>query len=326
VQSFPHQVDDTGRRGPLANRLHEALDLAPVDTTSHALEYDAVPALTCLSRPFLAQPLTPSPIVRHNIGMPPLQAAVLFVAAMLGGAINSVAGGGSFIAFPALLMYNPGLPIESNATNTVALWPGSVASAGAYRTELQAQRHVLVLMSIVSLIGGYIGARILVGTRPRTFEHLLPWLLLVATLLFTFGGEVAKKLRARTKHVEAPSWAGTAGVAALQFCIAIYGGFFGGGIGILMLATLALMGMEDIHTMNALKTVLGSLINGIAVFAFILAGKVMWPQAPVMVVGAVVGGYFGAFYAKKLPPATVRAFVIAVGFAMTAWFFAKYGL
>jgi len=258
--------------------------------------------------------------------MPLQQAVVLFIAALVGGVINSVAGGGSFIAFPTLLMYHPQFPIEANATNTVALWPGSLASAGAYRKELETQRHVLVLLGIASLIGGYVGARILVGTRPRTFERLLPYLLLVATLLFTFGGMATKRLKARVQHINTPTWAGVAGVTVLQLCIAVYGGFFGGGIGILMLATLALMGMEEIHTMNALKTVLGSLINGIAVVAFVIAGRVMWPQALVMVAGAVVGGYFGAYYAKKLPASTVRGFVIAVGFTMTAYFFLKYGI
>lgn len=254
------------------------------------------------------------------------QVAVLFFAAVVGGAINSVAGGGSFVAFPALLMYNPHFPVESNATNTVALWPGSVASAGAYRKELEANRSVLLLLSATSLVGGLVGSLLLTHTKSSTFERMLPYLLLVATLLFTFGGHATKRLRARMHGVQAPSWAGRMGVVAIQFIIAVYGGFFGGGIGILMLATLALMGMEEIHTMNALKTVLGSLINGIAVVIFIAYRKVMWTQALVMIVGAVLGGYFGAYFAKKLPPAVVRSFVIAVGFSMTAYFFYRYGV
>src|SRR5690348_6932756 len=152
--------------------------------------------------------------------MNPEQVVVLFVAAMIGGAINSVAGGGSFIAFPALLMYNPQFPIQSNATNTVALWPGSVASAGAYRQELEANRSILIMMSIASLVGGLIGSILLTKTRPKTFEHMLPWLLLVATLLFTFGGYVTKLLRARMRGVQTPTWAGRAGVIAIQFVIA----------------------------------------------------------------------------------------------------------
>jgi uncharacterized protein len=253
------------------------------------------------------------------------QALVLFVAAVIGGALNSVAGGGSFISFPALLLFNAPHPIESNATNTVALWPGSIASAGAYRKELSAQRSTLVLLSSVSLLGGLLGSLVLLRTKPATFESLLPYLLLVATLLFTFGGAVTARLRRQVSHVSAPSWLGVAGVCLLQFAIAIYGGFFGGGIGILMLATLALMGMTEIHMMNALKTVLASLINGIAVVAFVVAGKVIWPQAVVMIVGAIIGGYGGAHVARKLDGGVVRGFVITVGFTMTAYFFYRYG-
>jgi uncharacterized membrane protein YfcA len=253
-----------------------------------------------------------------------MQAAVLFLAALVGGVINSVAGGGSFIAFPTLLTYYPQFPIESNATNTVALWPGSVASAGAYRKELEANRHTLLLLGAASLAGGVIGALVLANTRPKTFERLLPYLLLAATLLFTFGGRLTRRLRSR-RGAEAAHSPSTISVVILQFVIAIYGGFFGGGIGILMLATLALMGMEDIHTMNALKTVLGSLINGVAAVAFVVLGKVMWAQAIVMIAGAIVGGYFGAYYARKLPPAVVRGFVIAVGCSMTVYFFIRYG-
>ncbi len=260
--------------------------------------------------------------VPHALSVP--HAFLLFFAAALGGALNSVAGGGSFIAFPALLF--TGVPaIRANATNTVALWPGSVASAGAYRKELQAARPLLLLLCSVSLLGGFVGARILLLTKDETFERLLPWLLLAATLLFAFGGEMSKRMRKRIPAHRAPSWMGTAGVCLLQFVIAIYGGFFGGGIGILMLATLSLMGMTEIHMMNALKTVLGSLINGIAVVAFVLAGKVLWPQACVMILGAILGGYLGAYYAMKMNSATVRKFVIGVGFTMTAVFFYKYG-
>jgi uncharacterized protein len=253
------------------------------------------------------------------------QALVLFFAAVIGGALNSVAGGGSFISFPALLIYQPTHPIEANATNTVALWPGSVASAGAYRKELNAQRSTFLLLGSMSLLGGLVGARLLLQTKPATFERLLPYLLLAATLLFTFGGTVTARLRKRVSKVSAPSWLGVAGVCLLQFIIAIYGGFFGGGIGILMLATLALMGMTEIHMMNALKTVLASLINGVAVAMFVYYGKVLWLEAIVMIVGAILGGYGGAYYARKLSGKLVRGFVIAVGFTMTAYFFYRYG-
>jgi|SRR5579872_1447468 len=257
--------------------------------------------------------------------MTPTHAYVLFLAATLAGALNSVAGGGSFISFPALLIYGnippPMAAIRANATNTVALWPGSVASAAAYRRELEAQRHVLLLLGCASLAGGWLGARLLLHTPETAFVALLPYLMLVATLLFTFGGTLTKRIRARIGKLSAPGWMGIGGVVSLQFCIAVYGGYFGGGIGILMLATLALMGMEEIHMMNALKTVLAALINGVAVVLFISAGAVVWPQALLMVVGGIVGGYGGAFYARKLPPALVRQFVIVVGFSMTLYFF-----
>jgi uncharacterized protein len=247
-------------------------------------------------------------------------ALLLFFAAVLGGALNSVAGGGSFISFPALVF--TGAPvIPANATNTVALWPGSVASAGAYRREMVTAGRLLLLLCSVSVFGGYLGALLLLGTRPATFKALLPWLMLAATLLFTFGGEVTKRLRTRIPTHKAPSWMGTVGVCLLQFVISVYGGYFGGGIGILMLATLALMGMTDIHTMNALKTVLASLINGIAVVTFVAAKQVLWAQASVMIVGAILGGYAGASLARRLNPGAVRTFVIVVGFAMTAAFF-----
>ncbi len=260
-------------------------------------------------------------IVNHLLTLP--DAILIFFAAMIGGAINSVAGGGSFISFPALL-FTGVESITANATNTVALWPGSMASAGAYRNELDAQKHVLLSMGFSSLLGGIIGAQLLLSTRPATFERLLPYLLLTATLLFTFGGAFTSKFKSRVGEVKAPGWVGQVGVCLLQFVIAVYGGFFGGGIGILMLATLSLMGMTHIHTMNALKTVLGSLINGVAVVMFVIAGKVIWPQAVVMIAGAIIGGYFGAHYAKKMEPAKIRLFVILIGFSMTAWFFYRY--
>ena len=249
-------------------------------------------------------------------------AILLFLAALIAGALNSVAGGGSFISFPAL-MFAGIAPKLANATNTIALWPGSVASVAAYRKELATQKQVLYSFGLMSVVGGVGGAVLLLKTREPTFVRLLPFLMLAATLLFTFGGLVTKRLLARVGDHKRPEWLGLAGVSLLQLAIAIYGGYFGGGIGILMLAALALMGMEDIHAMNALKTVLASLINGVAVVTFIAARAVVWPEATVMIVGAIAGGYGGAHYAQKLPPSLVRRFVIAVGFGMSAYFFAR---
>ncbi len=259
--------------------------------------------------------------------MSPLEVGALFIAAILAGALNSVAGGGSFITFPMLVL--TGVPeINANVTNTVALWPGSLASVGAYRNELNTHRRILVMLGTVSLIGGILGAVLLLNTPQATFKAMVPFLLLFATLLFTFGSTVTKRLRVRPgslrddqQKADVPAWGTLAGIAAIQFGTSIYGGFFGGGIGIVMLATLSLMGMENIHEMNALKTLLAVLINGVAVVIFAFNGAVYWPQGILMVVGAIIGGYGGAYYARRLDPRVVRRFVIVVGFTMTAYFF-----
>lgn len=262
--------------------------------------------------------------------MSPLDAVILFIAAAGGGALNSVAGGGSFLTFPTLL-FTGVPPIAANATNTIALWPGSVASTGAYRRELKASRSRIVPLSVISIVGGYAGAELLLHTPESTFEDLIPWLLLLATLVFAFGGPLLARLRARRAVAGTDAGSAASGGLSprvfsvvgvvLQLVIATYGGFFGGGIGILMLAALTLAGMEDVHAMNGLKNWLAVCINGVAVFAFVVAGAVVWPQALVMVAGAVLGGYGGASIARRVAPRLVRRFVIFVGASMTLYFF-----
>jgi uncharacterized protein len=244
----------------------------------------------------------------------------LFFAGVLGGALNAVAGGGSFIAFPALL-FSGVAPIPANATNTVALWVGVTASSGAYRKRLDISRRVLLPLAVASLIGGIAGAYLLLHTPAQTFLRVLPWLMLGATLLFIFGGRLSRGSKSGVAR-DASTSALTVAVL-FELMVAVYGGYFGGGIGILNLAMLAAIGMTDIHAMNALRIVLVGIINGIAVITFILAGAVAWKQGSVMIVGAVFGGYFGAHYAQRLPPAWLRAFVIAVGTGMTLYFFWK---
>jgi uncharacterized membrane protein YfcA len=253
------------------------------------------------------------------------QACLLFVAAVLGGAQNSVAGGGSFVTLPALIFAGVP-PINANATSTVALWPGSLASVGAYRKELVTQRRELISLGTISIIGGLIGAIVLLKTPQNTFVLLLPFLLLVATLLFAFGNRIALWVRTRSEKAALPPWLSLLGSTLMQFIISVYGGFFGGGIGILMLALLAVMGMANIHAMNAIKNVLASCINGIAVVAFVIAGAIYWPQALLMVVGAIIGGYGAATIARKLDPLLVRRFVIVVGIVMSIVFFVRYYL
>ncbi|HLG78464.1 MAG TPA: sulfite exporter TauE/SafE family protein [Ktedonobacteraceae bacterium] len=251
-----------------------------------------------------------------------LQLGLLFLVAALAGTLNAVAGGGSFFTVPTLIF--TGMPyVLANTTSTVALWPGSVASAGAYRNEIVSQnRNVLILLIGSSLIGGILGAILLIKTSQSTFVLLLPYLLLFATLLFAFSERITEWLRrgrtSKTLHISVKV---AIGIALAQFIIAIYGGYFGGGIGILMLAGFSIIGMENIHAMNGLKTILASCINGVAVITFIITNEVMWPQALVMILGGTLGGYLGAYYARKIDQKWIRLFVIVVGFSLTLYFF-----
>jgi uncharacterized protein len=239
---------------------------------------------------------------------------LLFVSAVLGSAINSVAGGGSFLTFPALLF--AGVPsVPANATSTVALWPGTVASVFAYRHELAEVRRELVPMGTVSFVGGLLGSLLLLGTSDHTFVLLIPWLLLFATVLFSFGGAITRRLQGRRAPMSV--------VLVAQFAVALYGGYFGGGAGIMMLAILSVVGMSDIHRMNALKTTLGGLINGVAVVAFIVARAVVWGPGLVMIAGGLTGGYLGAAAARRVSSKHVRRLVLVVAWAMTIYFFVK---
>jgi uncharacterized membrane protein YfcA len=242
-------------------------------------------------------------------------AVLLFGAACAGGAINAVAGGGSFIAFPALLFAGVA-PVAANATNTIALWPGSLASAVAYRRELGDVRRELIPLGAASLLGGLAGSILLLRTSDRTFVLLIPWLLLFAASLFSFGGMLTNRLanRARTSLAVA---------VIAQTAISVYGGYFGGGIGIMMLAVLSLLGRSDINRMNALKTVLATIINGIAVAAFVLAKAVAWRPGLVMIAGGILGGYGGAALARRVDPKRVRALVLVIAWSMTAYFFVR---
>jgi uncharacterized protein len=255
----------------------------------------------------------------------------LFFAAFLAGTLNSVAGGGSFISFPALLF--TGIPpIAANATNTAAVWPGTVASTVAYRTEFTPDaKRLLPPLLITGVVGGILGARILLLTPQKTFLHIVPWLLLGATLVFVFSGRFSKKLnellRARAGH---PTDTLRRRPALFEFglvlelLISMYIGYFGAGVGILVLALLALLGMENIHAMNGVKSLLVSVVNGVALATFIIARVIVWPEAVLMIVGAILGGYGGAYYARKMNPQHVRWIVIGVGFAMSAYFFIRY--
>ena len=247
-------------------------------------------------------------------------AIFLFFAGALGGAINAVAGGGSFVAFPALLF--TGAPeIPANATNTLALWVGTTVSGGAYPQKLNMPRRIMIPLVVTSLVGGLAGAFLLIKTPAQTFLRVLPWLLLGATLLFAFGKHLTGRISASISHDA--SNAAVAGASVFELLVAVYGGYFGGGIGIMNLAMLAALGMTDIHAMNKLKVRLGGVINGVATVTFIVTKTILWPQGMVMTAGSVIGGYSCAHYAQKLPQSWVKAFVILVGTAMTIYFFVR---
>jgi len=241
---------------------------------------------------------------------------LLIAAAFVAGIMNAVAGGGSFLTFPALVF--SGVPsVVANATNTVALFPASLASAWAYRHDFPKLEGLSAkAILVVSLVGGVIGAVLLVSTPEHTFNALVPWLLLAATLLFAGGKRLTPVLQ-RAIHF------GPKTLLTVQFVIAVYGGYFGGAMGIMMLAAYALFGLGDINAANALKTLMSGALNAIAVVCFVFAGKVDWLPAAIMLISAVAGGYIGARVARVMNPNHIRAIIITIGVTMTVVFFVR---
>jgi uncharacterized protein len=239
---------------------------------------------------------------------------LIFAAAAVAGAINAVAGGGSLVSFPTLIWL--GMPsIPANATNTVAVWPGSLGSIWGYRRELRGVDPRVYSLAIPSVIGGVTGAVLLRITPAEVFDRLVPALVCFATVVFMLQEPIQRWFnRTATKEHEGPKWL----VEALffQLLVALYGGYFGAGIGILMLAALAIMGHTDIHQMNGLKNILAVVINGVAAVYFVWSGLVSWPHAIVMAVGAILGGVGGAGLARRIGQQNVRRVVVGVGFAM----------
>jgi uncharacterized membrane protein YfcA len=250
------------------------------------------------------------------------QAILLFFAAVIAGTLNAVAGGGSFVSFPVLL-FTRVPPVPANATNTVALWPGLAASTLAYLKRLNAPAKLLIPMLAASVAGGWAGALLLLKTPQHTFLRLVPWLLLSGTLLFAFGNQI-RAIAGRSASIEdlsQLSWRAILVTSILELLLAVYGGYFGAGIGFVTLGMLAALGMRDILAMGALRTLLAASINAAAVVTFIWAGAVLWPQCLVMVAGALTGGWFGAHFAQKADPRKMRLLVIGVGVVMSAYFF-----
>ncbi len=245
--------------------------------------------------------------------MDPLILSFLFLAGIVGGGVNAIAGGGTFFTFPAMIA--SGLdPLTANASNAVAIYPGHAAAVPAYREELRSAGRPLLLRSAIVALGGLLGAGLLLQTGAVAFEGLVPWLLLAATLLFAFGpalASVSARLRSESRWM-------TSGV---EFLFAVYGGYFGAGLGVLLMAALTIIGIRDVQMANAQKNWLATIITTFSVLVFALAGVVAWPQTIAVLFGALIGGYGGARLARRIPAGALRIVVIIVGFVLSAYYF-----
>ena len=252
----------------------------------------------------------------------------LVVASFLAGVLNAVAGGGSFLSFPAMIGMRI-LPVQANATNTVAIWPGQLTSVAAYRADVFKNPGSALLMALAGLIGGTAGAVVLLNTPQMTFMRLVPWLLLGAASIFAVSGPVSRaleRLRIRRHERALPGQAHRPRRAPLFIAatlVSFYVGYFGAGAGFLFMTLLALFGYEDINVINALKVVANLLANGIAFLIFIANGQVVWRFCLAAMVAAAIGGYVSASVAKRIPQKVLRASVVVIGLSMAAWFFLK---
>jgi uncharacterized protein len=251
-----------------------------------------------------------------------VRSVALIIAGFVAGAMNSVAGGGTLVTFPTLIF--AGLPsIAANATSTVALLPAALSSAAGYRKQIGAVARWLKIFAPVSLLGGLLGGVLLVQTPSRVFDWLVPFLILFATILFMAHSSFTRFFGTggAAKHHQSRTW--LVGAAGFQFCVAVYGGYFGAGIGILMLASLGMLGFEDVHEMNGLKVMLGFLINVVAAAYFVWSGLIHWPAAGIMTVGTIIGGYAGAHFAQRTSQGMVRRLITIIGLVISAIMFYK---
>jgi uncharacterized membrane protein YfcA len=242
----------------------------------------------------------------------------LVAASFIAGVINAMAGGGSFISFPVMLSIGVP-PIQANATNTVALWPGQLSSVWALRTDLR--RDLVAVVASASVLGGVAGAVVLLNTRQRTFMHLVPWLLLTASVLFGISGPVSRWLRRRSAKSHGQRRPNAVAIFAAMFPVCFYIGYFGAGSGFLTMTALALFGIEEMKTLNSLKVMAAGLSNLGAVVTFIFGGAIVWHYCIVSMVFAAIGGYSGAQYSRRMNPGVLRGMVVVTGCAMAAYFF-----
>lgn len=241
---------------------------------------------------------------------------LLFLVGLLAGSMNAAAGGGSFITFPALV-YAGVPPISANASSTAALFPASLASAWEFREYIKPFPKVtLWLLAVLTLLGGAAGALLLLYTPASEFKKIVPWLLFTGSLAFAFGRSAGNYLRSRFTI-------GRGVVLSVQFLLGIYGGYFGGAVGIMMMAVWSLFGLSDIKVVNANKTLFVGIANSVAVVLFVIAGKIAWPETCIMLVATVIGGYFGAKYTKRIDPIKLRMGIVIFNFLITAIFFIK---
>ena len=248
----------------------------------------------------------------------PVNVTLLLAAAFVAGALNAVAGGGSFLTLPALV-FTGMPPVVANATGTVALLPGYVSGALGFREDMEAPPGLsLRTLIVLSLVGGAIGAALLLVTNDKTFSKIVPWLLLLATILFAVGPMLLRKL----KNNETGHASGGKSATGL-LAVSIYGGYFNGGLGILLLALFGLLGQTKLNAMNGMKNVVSALLTAIAVAIYAWGGVVAWPQALVMMIAATAGGYFGARLARRIPAPMLRAGIVAIGLIMTMLFFLR---
>ena len=245
----------------------------------------------------------------------------LTVAAFIAGVLNAVAGGGSFLLFPAMLSMRM-LPVQANATNTVALWPGQLTSIAAYRDDIRKNRRMAIVLGLAGLIGGTAGAVVLLNTPQMTFLHMVPWLLLIAASIFAASGPVSRWLERRKLAAGlAPQPQRRLPVFLSTIVVCFYIGYFGAGAGFLMITLLSLFGYQDLNEINALKVVSTTMANGIAFVIFVFNGQVVWRYCLLAMITCAIGGYTSARFARMIPQSVLRGLVIFIGFSMAAWFF-----
>lgn len=244
----------------------------------------------------------------------------LLTAGLLAGAINTLAGGGSFIVFPALLLVGVP-PVMANATNTFAALPGYMSGAWGFRRAIWANRRHLLAYIAAALVGGYLGAALLLQVSDTQFSGVVPWLMLIAVIVFAFGNRINAWIVTRSSGTRQMALLGTFGLLALLSLICVYGGFFNAGLGIILLAFFALAGMTDIHAMNGLKLMISSIVAAVAVVRFSMGGSIAWYEGMIAFTGTLVGGYAAARIAHRIPTAAIRWLVIIYGAVLTLVFF-----